>query len=92
MSKKKREEKARLRAVQEARKLSVGKMFRLTLKMLAFALLASFVVSFAAAMGVPGLDNFWVQLLVMVLLYIPAYPFVMSEFRPKVSRGAGRGK
>jgi uncharacterized sodium:solute symporter family permease YidK len=91
MSKKKRELKARQQAVQEARKLSMGKVVRLTLKMLVFALLASFVVTFAAEMGVPYLDNFWTQVLVMVLLYIPAYPIVMSEFRPKRA-GTGRSK
>lgn len=89
MSKRNKQKKASQRALQEARRLTVGKVVRLVLKMFVFAILASLLVSLAAAYGVPGLENFWVQILVMMLLYIPAYPFIMREFRPSQEHRKG---
>jgi membrane protein implicated in regulation of membrane protease activity len=34
-------------------------------------------------LGVPAFQNFWVQLVVMVIIYVIAYPFLMREFRPR---------
>lgn len=86
MSKKNRTKKEDQKAILEARKFTFGKVVRLTLKMFVFAILASLVVTLLAVSGLPGFDQFWVQVLVMVLFYIPAYPIVMSEFRPKTAR------
>lgn len=83
MSKRNKEQRLKLKAAQEARRLTVGKVLRLVLKMFVFAILASLVVSLATAAGVPGFERSWVPIVVMLLLYIPAYPIVMSEFRPK---------
>lgn len=83
MSKRNKARKEQQRALVEARRPTLGKIVRTALKMFVFAIAASLAVSLAAALGVPGLELFWVQLLVMLLLYIPAYPIVMSEFRPR---------
>ncbi len=83
MSKKARERKAQQRAVAEARRITPGKLFRLFLKSLVFALVVGFVITLATAYGIPGFDSFWVQIAVMIAIYLVAYPFLMSEFRPK---------
>jgi len=83
MSNRTKQRKADSRAVLEARRLTPGKVVRLVLKTLAFALLVSLLVTVLSALGVPVLENFWLQLAVMLVVYILAYPFLMSEFRPK---------
>lgn len=83
MSNRTKQRKADSRAAVEARRLTPGKVVRLVLKTLAFALLVSLLVTVLSALGVPVLENFWLQLAVMLVVYIVAYPFLMSEFRPK---------
>lgn len=83
MSKTTKQRKADSRAALEARRLTPGKVFRLVLKTLAFALLVSLLITLLSALGVPVLERFWVQLAVMLVVYIVAYPFLMSEFRAK---------
>lgn len=81
MSKKSRERKELRRAQEQARRLTTGKVLRLLLKSLLFAVAVSLVVGLASALGVPGLETFWVQALVVLGLYALAYPVLMSEFR-----------
>lgn len=83
MSKSKKQRKLETRNAVEARRLTPGKIVRLLLKTLAFALLVSLLVSLLASLGVPVLDSFWMQLAVMLVIYLLAYPYLMSEFRPK---------
>jgi len=89
MSKKNQRRKADRRSVEEARKITVGKMVRLLLKSLVFAILLTAVVMILTMLGVPGLGQFWVQMLLVFGAYLLVYPILMSEFRPsKKRRGA----
>ncbi len=83
MSKSKKQRKVEHRTSLEARRLTPGKVLRLVLKTLAFALLVSLLISLLASLGLPVLENFWLQLAVMLVIYLLAYPFLMSEFRAK---------
>lgn len=83
MSKGNKQRKVDSRAALEARRLTPGKVLRLVLKTLGFAILVSLLVTLLSAAGVPVLENFWLQLVVMLVVYVLAYPFLMSEFRPK---------
>ncbi len=83
MSKSTKQRKVDAKAVADARRFTPGKMFRLVLKSLGFAVLVSLLVSLLGAFGLPVLENIWLQLAVMVVVYVLAYPFLMSEFRPK---------
>jgi membrane protein implicated in regulation of membrane protease activity len=83
MSKRKREEKLERTAVTEARKITPGKMIRLLLKSLLFSLLVVAVMVGLNLLGIPAFQNFWIQLGVMVVIYVVAYPFLMREFRPR---------
>ncbi len=85
MSKTTKQRKVDAKAVAEARRLTPGKVFRLVLKSLGFAILVSLLVTLLNVLGVPVLGNFWLQLAVMLVVYILAYPFLMREFRPKRS-------
>ena len=85
MSKTTKKRKDDARALAEARQLTPGKVFRLVLKSLGFAILVSLLV-FLLGLVVPSArDNFWIQLPLMLVVYIAAYPFLMREFRPKRS-------
>ena len=86
MSKRNRERKAKLRATQDARKLTPGKVFRLMLKSLVFALAVGLLFAVLSTLGVPYLDRLWVQFGLIFLVYLVAYPFLMSEFRARRSR------
>lgn len=86
MSKKKQRRKAERRSVEEARKVTVGKMVRLLVKSLVFAILLTAVVMVLTMLGVPGLGNFWVQMLLVFGAYLLVYPILMSEFRPRKKR------
>lgn len=81
MSKSTKQRKADARALADARRLTGGKVVRLVLKTLAFAMLVSLLITLLSALGVPVLERFWLQLLVMLAVYLLAYPFLMSEFR-----------
>lgn len=83
MSKSKKQRKVSQRSALEARRLTPGKVLRLVLKTLAFALLVSLLVSLLASLGVPVLENFWLQVAIMLVIYLLAYPYLMSEFRVK---------
>ena len=86
MSKKNRSRKQAKVAEASARKLTVGKVVRLLLKSLLFAVLASVLLVVLDVLGVPGLTNPWIQGIAIVVLYLIAYPFLMSEFRAGSTR------
>ncbi len=86
MSKKNQRRKAERRSVEDARKITVGKMVRLLLKSLVFAILLTAVVMILTMLGVPGLGSFWVQMLLVFGAYLLVYPILMSEFRPTKKR------
>jgi flagellar biosynthesis protein FliQ len=86
MSKSKKQRKVDQREIVEARRLTPGKVLRLVLKSVVFALLVALIVTLLGALGVPITENFWLQLLVMLGVYILAYPYLMSEFRPPRKR------
>lgn len=78
---------------KEARRVTAGKLFRLFLKSLMFALLVALVVMVLELVGLSVTQNFWLQLLIMLAVYIPFYPFIMREFRPKnAARESAKGK
>jgi|FLYL01.1.fsa_nt_gi uncharacterized membrane protein len=83
MSKKKRDKREMVRAAQEARKLTPGKLFRLFLKSIVFAVVVGILFTVLSLLGVPGLDNWWMQFALIFVVYLLAYPFIMSEFRAK---------
>ncbi len=89
MAKDTKQRKAAARAAVDARRLTPGKVARLVLKTLAFALLVSLLITLLGALSVPALENRWLQFGLMLLVYIAAYPFLMSEFRPKNSSTVG---
>lgn len=82
MANRTQQRKADARAAVDARRLTPGKVGRLVLKTLAFALLVSLLITLLGALGVPALENRWLQFGLMLLVYAAAYPFLMSEFRP----------
>jgi NADH:ubiquinone oxidoreductase subunit 2 (subunit N) len=83
MSKSKKQLKAERKALAEARQLNPGKIIRLILKSLLFAVLVTIILVLLSLLGLPVTTNFWIQLVVMALVYSLAYPFLISEFRPK---------
>lgn len=83
MSKKNQLRKAQAQAQQEARRLTVGKVVRLLLKSILFAVVVSLTIVLLGFVGIPALDTWWMQLLVLFGVYALAYPFLMSEFRPR---------
>ena len=87
MSKKTRRRKDEQRAKTQARRITVGKVVRLALKSLLFAVVASLLLVGLDAIGVPGLTNTWVQIGVLIVMYALSYPFLMSEFRAASYRG-----
>lgn len=88
MSKKNQQAKVERRSIEEARRITVGKMVRLLLKSLGFAILLTIVVMILQALHVPAVRNFWVQMGLVLAAYLIVYPVLMSEFRPKKQ---GRG-
>lgn len=82
MSKKSQLRKREARARERARELTFGKMLRLLLKSLAFAVLVTMALVLLEFLGVPGMDNRWLQIGLMVAVYLLAYPVLMREFRP----------
>ncbi|MGL4611929.1 MAG: hypothetical protein ACRCYY_20005 [Trueperaceae bacterium] len=87
MSKRKREQKLERASLEEARKITPGKMIRLLLKSLLFSLVVVLVLLGLNLLGLNAFQNFWIQLAVMVVVYIVAYPFLMREFRVRKNRG-----
>lgn len=87
MSKRNKQRKAREEALREARRITPGKLFRLLLKSLAFALVVAVLFTIWAVNEWPGYDQWWLQLGLMLGVYVLAYPFLMSEFRPKLPPG-----
>jgi Ca2+/Na+ antiporter len=85
MSKRKKEHKQGQIALADARKITPGKMLRLLLKSLLFSLLVVLLMVGLNFVGIPAFQNFWIQLLVMVVVYAVAYPYLMREFRPQRS-------
>lgn len=83
MSRKNKDRKAREEALREVRRITPGKLFRLLLKSLVFALVVAVLFTIWGVNQWPGYDQWWLQLALMVVVYALAYPFLMSEFRPK---------
>jgi uncharacterized membrane protein YdfJ with MMPL/SSD domain len=83
MSKRKKEQKLERATLEEARKITPGKMIRLLLKSLLFSLLVVVVMIGLNFIGIPAFQNFWIQLGVMVVVYALAYPYLLREFRPR---------
>lgn len=90
MSKKRQRRKAERRSAEEARKITPGKMVRLLLKLVAFAILLTAVVKLFMVLGVAGLGKPWARVVLVFGTYLLAYPVLMSEFRPgRKRRGTG---
>ena len=85
MAKSTKQRKDDAKALAEARRFTPGKMFRLVLKSLGFAILVSLLLILLQSFRVPVFQTWWLQFGVMLVVYIAAYPFLMSEFRPKRS-------
>lgn len=83
MSKKAKRQKQQAQALAAARKLTPGKVLRLTGKTLLFALLLTVLFGVANALDVPGADSAFVQIGAMALLFVLFYRFIYSEFRPQ---------
>lgn len=83
MSKKNRRRKVERRTLEEARRITVGKIVRLLLKSLGFAILLTLVVMVLQALHVAAVRNFWVQMGMVLVAYLLIYPVLMSEFRPR---------
>lgn len=83
MSKTTRQRKLDTKALADARKLTPGKILRLVLKSFLFAVVLGLLITFLPLLGVPEalIQTFWFPVVLMMLIYIPAYPFLMSEFR-----------
>jgi preprotein translocase subunit SecE len=83
MSKSKKQHKLEQRSLAEARKVTWPKMLRLFFKSMLFAILVFVVMTVLNVVGVPAFKNMWIQIAVMVVIYVIAYPFLISEFRPR---------
>ena len=86
MSKTTKQRKTDAKALAEARRFTPAKMVRLVLKSLGFALLVSLLLILLQSFKIPVFQTRWLQFAVMLVVYIAAYPFLMSEFRPKRSK------
>lgn len=86
MSKSSQRRKAEQRAREEARRVTPGKVLRLFLKSVVFAVLVSLLVIVLTVLRMPGLGNVWVQMALVFGAYLLAYPLLMSEFRPRRRR------
>ena len=82
MAKATKQRKTDARAVIDARRITFGKMFRLLLKSLGFAVAVGLLIVLLQALGLPR-DNPWITLPILLVVYVAAYPLLMSEFRPK---------
>ena len=87
MAKRTKKRKARARAAAEARKFTAGKLLRLLLKSVTLAVVVSLLLLGLALTGLPLLQNTWAQMMVMAAVYVAAFPYVLSEFRPRRERG-----
>lgn len=83
MSKRNRERRSERKAIERARKITAGKMVRLSVKSVLLAAGFVLIVTLLNALGVPYLDRLWGQLVVLGLLWIVAYPLLMRDFRPR---------
>jgi uncharacterized membrane protein YqjE len=79
----KKQHKLEQRSLEEARKVTWQKMLRLFFKSMLFAMLVFVVMMGLNLLGVPAFNNMWIQIAVMVVIYVIAYPFLISEFRPR---------
>jgi len=83
MSQRNRERRSERKAIERARKITVGKMVRLFVKSVLLAVGFVLIVTLLNALGVPYLDRLWGQLVVLGLLWIVTYPLLMRDFRPR---------
>lgn len=81
MSKANKQRKADVRAAEDARKFTAGKVIRLIFKSLGFAILVGFLIV-AIERFVSPLQS-WMEIAIMLVIYLAAYPILMSEFRVK---------
>ena len=89
MAKNTKQRKADAKAVADARRLTPAKVLRLVLKSLGFAILVSLLLILLQSFNVPVFQTWWLQFGVMLVVYVAAYPFLMSEFRPKRGERSG---
>lgn len=92
MSKKQKERKTERRQREAARTLTGGKLLRLLLKSVAFAVAVSLLVLVVNIIGIPGFDRPWVQMILVLAAYLVAYPYLMREFRSPRSRRGPAGQ
>lgn len=85
MSKRKKQHKLDQKALEDARKITFPKILRLLLKSMLFSLVVLGIMLLLNALGLPALQSMWVQVIVMIVVYVVAYPFLISEFRPRRS-------
>lgn len=83
MAKGSKKVKAEQQALQDARKITPVKLARLVFKSLLFAILVAFIMIVLNYFKVPYAGTMWLQFGVMLIVYFIAYPFLMSEFRPR---------
>lgn len=84
MSKSKKQRKARKRAQIQARRITPAKLLRLALKTLLFALVVSSVLTVMVVLDIAIVEALWFRFVLMVAGFAVAFPYVFSEFRPKV--------
>lgn len=84
MSKARKDAKKHRQAVEEAKKVTTGKILRIALKVFILSILFTFALALAEAyLGWKITNNIWVQAGLMLIIVIVAQPFIMREFRPK---------
>lgn len=88
--KSKKQLRAEAKALAEARKLTGPKLLRLTLKSMLFAVLVSAIVMGLSLAGVTMLQRPFIQFGIMGLVYLVAFPYLMSEFRPLKHKKSGK--
>ena len=66
--------------------ITAGKLLRLGLKSVAFALIVSTLVSVLGLLNVPLFKTIWFQVGTMLVVYLFAYPYLMREFKPRVKQ------
>lgn len=84
MSKSKKQRKARKRARIQSRRITPAKLLRLALKTLLFAVVVASVLAVLVWLDVEIIEALWFRFVLIVACFAIAFPYVFSEFRPKV--------
>lgn len=82
MGKKSREKKILHRQTTEARKFTWGKFLKVMSRGLLLVLVLTVLLSIGQAYGLKFLENMWVQLGIVLVVYFALQPWLMREFRP----------